>query len=304
MLPSPHLRLPGLLPRALVAAVVAGVLASSLPLGHAGTAMADGEGPALTLFKSADPATFTEVGDRIDYTYELTNTGNVPLEGPFAVDDDKIDPGLVDCSSAPATLAVGASFNCSAGYIITETDFGLGWVMNRAIASAFYGTVRVDSNEDSTAVTRPGVPVPLPTDTPVPSPTPTPTPTASITPTPTPTASPSPTPSPSPSPSTSPSPSPSPSPTAGASPTPTPSAKPSPADPTPDPPAVDPVPSEPSILDAAPEVGTTLPGTTTPGRPGSPDGESMLLVVSLLAMVTIGLVVAARLGDRRLRVRR
>ena len=45
--------------------------------------------PALSLVKSATPATYATVGQSISYSYLVTNTGNVRLAGPVTVTDDK-----------------------------------------------------------------------------------------------------------------------------------------------------------------------------------------------------------------------
>ena len=52
--------------------------------------------PALTIVKTATPATYDSVGDVIGYSYLLTNSGNVTLSGPFTVSDDK---ATVTCPS-------------------------------------------------------------------------------------------------------------------------------------------------------------------------------------------------------------
>jgi hypothetical protein len=87
----------------------------------------------LTLVKTATPTTYDAVGDKIDYSYELTNNGNLTLYAPYSVDDDKIvDPNSVDCSGNPASIAPGESVNCAATYTITQDDIENGSVTNIA----------------------------------------------------------------------------------------------------------------------------------------------------------------------------
>jgi len=47
------------------------------------------QSPAITLVKTASPATYFAVGATIDYSYLVTNEGNVRLAGPVSVIDDK-----------------------------------------------------------------------------------------------------------------------------------------------------------------------------------------------------------------------
>jgi uncharacterized repeat protein (TIGR01451 family) len=111
------------------------------------------QGPALTLAKSADTATYAAVGDVINYEYIVTNSGNVSLSGPFVVDDDRATD---ESCPATASLDPGDSITCTGSYTITQADLDAGSVTNTA--SATNGTVT--SNDDSvtiTAASGPGV---------------------------------------------------------------------------------------------------------------------------------------------------
>ena len=108
---------------------------------------------ALTLVKTASPATYSMVGDVISYSYELTNGLNVPLYPPYTITDDKSSDE--SCPAAPASLAPGAAVTCTASYTIIQADLDAGSVTNTAIGTAQDAAAdgqTVTSNEDSETV--------------------------------------------------------------------------------------------------------------------------------------------------------
>jgi uncharacterized repeat protein (TIGR01451 family) len=115
------------------------------------------QAPVLTLDKSAgDPVDANnngtvDAGDTLQYTFVVTNDGNVPVR-EIALDDPAA--GAVTCHELE--LGVGESTTCSADevYVITQADMDAGHVVNIATAR---GTdpdnEPVSSNEDSTTTT-------------------------------------------------------------------------------------------------------------------------------------------------------
>ena len=85
---------------------------------------------SFTFDKQAGTPTGTTAGSTITYTFVFQNTGNVTLTA-LSVSDAKI--GSVTC---PATLAPGATANCTAAYALTQTDVDAGHVANTATAGA------------------------------------------------------------------------------------------------------------------------------------------------------------------------
>ncbi|HKJ40098.1 MAG TPA: SBBP repeat-containing protein [Anaerolineales bacterium] len=105
----------------------------------------------LGLQISASPTTFTDAGESISYTYTLTNTGTVPLNGAYTVTDDTV--ALVDCSAAQSLLAEGQSTTCTGSYTTTVADVTAGSIVNSAIATASDGTQTVISDSATETVT-------------------------------------------------------------------------------------------------------------------------------------------------------
>ncbi len=105
--------------------------------------------PKLTIDKTTTTPSFAKAGDVINYSYKVTNSGNVTLTKPWAVIDDKT---TVDVSSAPDSLVPGASFTVSASYTVKQADCDAGKVTNVAYATGHFGETKVTSNEDSVTV--------------------------------------------------------------------------------------------------------------------------------------------------------
>ena len=89
------------------------------------------QSPALTLNKSAQPLAYDHVNQVISYTYVVTNTGNVTLQGPFTVNDNKV---TVTCP-VTASLAPGASITCTASHTVIQADLDAGQIVNTASAT-------------------------------------------------------------------------------------------------------------------------------------------------------------------------
>jgi len=109
--------------------------------------------PALSLDKSADVMAEAVEGDLVNFTFVVTNTGNVTLSGVTLA-----DPLLSSLSCPTDTLAAGASMTCTgAPYTITKADVKLGHVTNVATVSTSWchteGCVPVDATDTVTVTT-------------------------------------------------------------------------------------------------------------------------------------------------------
>jgi LPXTG-site transpeptidase (sortase) family protein len=108
------------------------------------------QNPALSIVKSVLEANYSLVGTVLHYSYQVTNSGNVTLSGPFTVTDDRSTDEA--CPATP-TLAPLASITCTATYTITLADLNAGSVTNIASAHGFFAGNPVNSSTDSETVT-------------------------------------------------------------------------------------------------------------------------------------------------------
>ncbi len=148
--------------------------------------------PELTLAHVATPNKNVVEGDTVQFTFEMTNTGNVTLTEPepvselFTGTDGPLD---VDCAAVEASLAPGASTSCVADYVVAHDDMLLTSITDAAVAFAL--DPRGDLVQSVSVTAEALIKVTEPTVDPI-EPTPTPTPTPTNTPTASPTGQPSP----------------------------------------------------------------------------------------------------------------
>jgi uncharacterized repeat protein (TIGR01451 family) len=103
------------------------------------------------------PATQADIGDVIDYTFTVTNTGNVTLDS-IVVSDPL--PGLSEITCGSTSLSPGISTDCSASYTLTQADLDAGAVINTATAEGTdpNSTVVSDVASESVAISQaPGI---------------------------------------------------------------------------------------------------------------------------------------------------
>jgi hypothetical protein len=125
---------------------------NSLTGASAGDFVINPAGPALELVKTPAPLTFNRIGAVINYTYELSNTGDVTLAGPFTVTDDRATVACPDTTS----LAPTESITCTASYTITLDDILAGQVTNTATGYGFFMSNPVTSNVAQATVSSTG----------------------------------------------------------------------------------------------------------------------------------------------------
>jgi len=86
--------------------------------------------PSWTVQKDAVTPDYAAVGDTLDYTYRVTNTGNVTISNIVVTDN------LIPSLSCPATTLVpAATLTCTGTYTVTQADIDAGSVTNIADAN-------------------------------------------------------------------------------------------------------------------------------------------------------------------------
>jgi len=87
---------------------------------------------SLDLEKSANTSTYDHVGQVIEYTYTVKNTGDNEIKGTIYITDDKIPDLIIRIDD---NLAKGAKVKKTASYVIKNTDLNNYKVTNTATAS-------------------------------------------------------------------------------------------------------------------------------------------------------------------------
>lgn len=118
--------------------------------------------PALTVSKTADRTRITAAGETINYSFLVTNTGNVTLTGVTVTETAFTGTGtppVVTCPAGAASLAAGATVTCTASYVVTQADIDAGGVTNTATGTGTPPTGEPPVSPPSTVVVPPD-PVP------------------------------------------------------------------------------------------------------------------------------------------------
>lgn len=108
--------------------------------------------PRLKLSITAAPNPATAVGQNVQITFTLKNTGNTSLQAPFTI-SYTIQSASYTLSCGTGVLGLGASLNCYANYTVTSSDAAAGQFLINATASATSPAVTSNSASYSVEVT-------------------------------------------------------------------------------------------------------------------------------------------------------
>lgn len=109
--------------------------------------------PAMTLVKTADPETVDSVGDEVEYTFTVTNSGNVTLRNLAIAEDAFSGSGAMSAVTCPSgAIAPTLVVTCTATYPVTQADLTAGTITNTATANATTPSGAPVASAASTAV--------------------------------------------------------------------------------------------------------------------------------------------------------
>lgn len=121
---------------------------TNIALGRSGTtdspqvseSIPDNAIPALSIVKSSVDTSFASLGDQLNYSFDITNSGERAFVRPITVEDSRI--GSLTCwtpTPGDPDFQAGESATCSAPYTVTQMDLDAGFVTNEAFAQTFFG---------------------------------------------------------------------------------------------------------------------------------------------------------------------
>ncbi|WP_436697681.1 DUF7507 domain-containing protein [Nocardioides sp. BYT-33-1] len=108
------------------------------PANNTAAATVQPAAPSVALVKKATPKKVTKLGQKIKYTFTVTNTGNIALKTVTIAEQEFSGKGTLTpkCPALAATgLAPGASITCTATYKVHKRDLVAGKVVNVATAT-------------------------------------------------------------------------------------------------------------------------------------------------------------------------
>ncbi len=111
--------------------------------------------PTLRVVKSASTSNYDAVGDVIDYSFTVTNGGNVTLDNVSLS-----DPLVAGLACLGSKLAPGDSTTCSGSHAVTQADLDAGMVVNVAQVGATQPNGSTTAPVSSNTVTVPALQAP------------------------------------------------------------------------------------------------------------------------------------------------
>lgn len=104
--------------------------------------------PQIALIKSVNPTAYNKVGEVLNYTFEVTNTGPVTLNN-ISITDSMFEGGI---TLNKTTLAPGEKTTATASYTVTQNDIDKGKLTNVATVHGFSpDNTPVSATDDATA---------------------------------------------------------------------------------------------------------------------------------------------------------
>lgn len=96
--------------------------------------------PALSMTANAIPSEFSRHGTLIKFTYRITNTGNVPIQGPIVLKDLYSDPSSIFCTEYLDTVVLqpGEFVDCASSREAKDADISAGIMADVMSVTATY----------------------------------------------------------------------------------------------------------------------------------------------------------------------